>query len=318
MSSKRRLLFAVILSLAAGLRAVSFGAALFVVPQKPRSQKSTSVATRVVVPRSVSFREVRGRGLLASVWINSTGPFTFAIDTGAGANLMSPRVAAAANLDSRSGRVRSIAGLSGTTVAAREAKLPSLALGDRDNFLPGGLDVVVTSGLPSDIDGVLDPTEAFAPLGYIIDIPRSEISAFDPRDMPLSVNRQPEGGAVVPWLRDSQGRRPFVQLDNGDRALIDTGSSLGLAIRDTSADRANDGESIRDIGGGRISTRRVRPTTVAIGALVLQNVPTDLVFGIESHAPVLLGLSALRPFKLSFDPVHRLIEIVPDTHKQRL
>jgi predicted aspartyl protease len=313
-SSKRKLLFAVILSLAAGLRAVSFGAALFVVPQKPRA-----AATRVTVPRPASFREMRGRGLLATVWVNSTGPFTFAIDTGAGATLISTRLAAAVNLDSRSGRVRSISGLSGNTVTAREARLQNLAIGDRDNFLPGKLDVVVTSGLPADIDGVLDPTEAFAPLGYIIDIPHNQISAFVPRDTPLSVNRQPEGGAVVPWLRDSHSRRPFVQLDNGDRALIDTGSSLGLAIRDreNSAGRANDGSLIRDIGGGRISTRRVRPTTVAIGALALQNVPTDLVSGIESDAPVLLGLNALRPFKLSFDPVHRLIEIEPVDYRRR-
>jgi predicted aspartyl protease len=311
-SSKRRLLFAVILSLAAGLRAVSFGAALFVVPQKPRI-----LARQFTVPRPVRFHEVRGRGLLLSVWVNSTGPFTFAIDTGAGATLVSSRLAAATNLDSRSGRLRSISGMSGTATSASEARIQSLAVGDRENVLPGSREVVVTTGLPGDLDGVLDPTEAFAPLGYIIDIPRNELSAFDPRDLPLSTSNQPDGGAVVPWLREAQGRRPFVQLDNGDRALIDTGSSLGLAIRDRSAGRSNDSAIVQDIGGGRISTRRVRPTTVAIGALALRNVPTDLVSGIESDAPVLLGLSALRPFKLSFDPVHRLIEIAPVEYRQR-
>jgi predicted aspartyl protease len=102
-----------------------------------------------------------------------------------------------------------------------------------------------------------------------------------------------------------------VQLDNGDRALIDTGSSLGLAIRDSSLpDRRNISLS-RDIGGGQISTRRVRPTTVAIGSLMLRNIPTDLISGAEADAPVLIGLSALRPFRLAFDPVHRLIEIAP-------
>jgi hypothetical protein len=40
-------------------------------------------------------------------------------------------------------------------------------------------------------------------------------------------------------------------------------------------------------------------------------VPTDLVSGTEADAPVLLGLSALRPFRLKFDPLHRLIEIAP-------
>lgn len=261
---------------------------------------------------------MRGRGLLVSVWINSTGPFTFAIDTGAGATLISTRLAAATNLNSRSGRVRSIAGMSGTATSASEARIQNLAIGDRENVLPGSRDVVVTSGLPNDLDGVLDPTEAFAPLGYIIDIPRDELSAFDPRDLPLSTSNQPDGGAVVPWLRDSQSRRPFVQLDNGDRALIDTGSSLGLAIRDRSADRSNGAGIVQDIGGGRISTRRVRPTTVAIGSLALRNVPTDLVSGIEADAPVLLGLSALRPFRISFDPLHRLIEIAPVAYRSGL
>jgi predicted aspartyl protease len=306
-SSKRKLLFAVILSLATGIRAVSFGAALFVVPEQTKSPKAT--AARILIPRPVRFREVSGRGLLASVWINSAGPFTFAIDTGAGATLVSSRLAAEIGLESRTGR--SISGLSGTTANASEARIRSLALGDRENLLPGKMDVVVTTGLPRDLDGVVDPTEAFSPLGYVIDIPRNELSAFDPHETPIRINNQPQDGAVVPWLREFQGRRPFVQLDNGDRALIDTGSSLGLAIRDASARNSNDAEYARDIGGGGISARRVRPTTVTIGALALRNVPTDLVSGSESDAPVLLGLSALRPFKLSFDPVHRLIEIAP-------
>ena len=313
MSSKRRLLFAVILSLAAGLRAVSFGAALFVVPQRTKAHP----ARQVTVPRSVRFREVRGRGLLVNVWINSAGPFTFAIDTGAGATLVSTRLAAATRLEAGPARVRSISGMSGTATRASEARIQTLAVGDRENFLPGSRDIVVTAGLPADLDGVLDPTEAFAPLGYTIDIPRNQLSAFDPRDLPLSTSNEPDGGAVVPWLRESESRRPFVQLDNGDRALVDTGSSLGLAIRDPSADRANAGAIVQDIGGGRISARRVRPTTVAIGSLALRNVPTDLVSGTDADAPVLLGLSALRPFRLSFDPVHRLIEIAPVEYRQR-
>jgi len=167
----------------------------------------------------------------------------------------------------------------------------------------------VTSGLPSDVDGVLDPTQAFSPLGYVIDIPRLELSAFDTHTTPLSTDNQPHEGAVVPWLREPQSRRPFVQLDNGDRALIDTGSSLGLAIRDSSVANHTNASLSRDVGGGQISARRARPSTVAIGALVLRNIPTDLVSGAEVDAPVLIGLAALRPFRLAFDPVHHLIEI---------
>jgi hypothetical protein len=303
-NSKRRLLLAAALVMASGVRAVSFGAALFAAPR-------SSSPARTNIPRSVRLREVRGRGLLVSVWLNSTGPFTFAVDTGAGTTLISPRVAGTTRLKVRSASGRSIAGLSGRGVAVDEATIQTLAVGDRANVFPGSIDAMVTSSLPTDIDGVLDPTQAFSPLGYVIDIPRLEMSAFDPQTTPLSVDNQPNEGAVVPWLRERQSRRPFVQLDNGDRALIDTGSSLGLAIRDSSsANRANASLS-RDVGGGQITTRRVKPTTVAIGALLLRNIPTDLISGAEVDAPVLIGLSALRPFRLAFDPVHHLIEIAP-------
>jgi predicted aspartyl protease len=306
-NSKVKLLFAVVLSLIAGIRAVSFETALSAAPQRARA-----TTTRVSIPRPVRFREVPGRGLLASAWINSTGPFTFAIDTGAGATLVSTRVAAAAHLEKRSG-VRSISGLSGITTNASEARITSLALGDRDNFLPGKADVTVTTGLPPEIDGVLDPTQAFAPLGYVIDIPRRELSAFDPQVSPIRTSNEPADGAVVAWLRERDSHRPFVQLDNGDRAMIDTGSSLGLAVRDPSSSPSRSTPYVQDVGGGRISTRRVRPTTVSVGALALRNVPTDLVSGAGVDAPVLLGLSALRPFRLSFDPLSRLIEIAPST-----
>jgi hypothetical protein len=209
-----------------------------------------------------------------------------------------------------SGRT-SIAGLSGTSVSARHASLQSLAVGDSENYLPTKGDVMVISGLPPDLDGVLDPTEAFSPLGFVIDLPQNELSAFDPNTSPIRINEQPADGAVVQWLREPSSRRPFVMLDNGDRALLDTGSSLGLAIRDSRSSNRETQDAVRDVGGGRISSRRVEATTVSIGALTLRRVPTDLVSGTEADAPVLLGLSALRPFRLRFDPLHRLIEIAP-------
>jgi len=186
-----------------------------------------------------------------------------------------------------------------------------VAVGDRENYLPGKGEVMLTSGLPHDLDGVLDPTEAFFPLGYVIDIPRHELSAFDPQATPVRMNSQPEEGTVVPWLRERHGRRPFVQLDNGDRALLDTGSGLGLAIREFGQNDRETAVNVRDIGGGSISARRVAARTVSIGALTLRRIPTDVVSGAEADAPVLLGLSALRPFRLRLDPVHRLIEIAP-------
>ena len=311
MNSRRRLLLVAAVVVATGVRAVSSGTALFAAPARP------SAAVRLNIPHPMRLREVRGRGLLVSVWLNSTGPFTFALDTGAGTTLISPRVAGASRLNIRSASGRSIAGLSGRGVAVDEATIQTLAVGDRANTFPNSIDAVVTSGLPADIDGVLDPTQAFSPFGYVIDIPRLELSAFDPQMNPLSTDSPPAEGAVVPWLRERQSRRPFVQLDNGDRALIDTGSSLGLGIRNSSAANHTNASLSRDVGGGQIIARRVRPTTVAIGALVLRNIPTDLISGAESDAPVLIGLSALRPFRLAFDPVHHLIEIAPVERARR-
>ena len=309
MNQKTKLLFAVLLILITGEGAVSFGAALSVAAETGRPKSGAAVG-ELKVPRPVSFREVPGRGLIVKTWINSVGPFSFAIDTGAGATLLSPGVAEEARVMIKDGRANSIAGLSGTRVPARDASIQSLAIGDRENDLPAKGAVLVIDGLPRDLDGVLDPTEAFSPLGYVIDLPQHELSAFDPRNTPLRVNEQPAEGAVVPWLREGRGRRPFVMLDNGDRALLDTGSSLGLAIRDSSpTDRKMPAHAVRDVGGGQISTRRVAATTIAIGALTLRRIPTDLVSGTEADAPVLLGLSALRPFRLKFDPVHHLIEI---------
>ena len=178
--------------------------------------------------------------------------------------------------------------------------------------------VIVADGLPRDVDGILDPTEAYWPLGYTIDMPNGEMSVFDPRATPLRSGAAPPGGAIVPWLFESDGRRPFVMLSNGRRALLDTGSGLGLAVDgDTARDLGiasvggRERESTRDLAGGRIAARRIRPITVQIGSLVLRGVPTDLLLGVKTGSPILLGRDALRPFQLTFDPVNRLIRMSP-------
>jgi hypothetical protein len=312
MNKKSGLLLAVILILTTVGRAVPIGTALSGVQGARQRTSGRAAEAELRVPRPASFREVPGRGLLIRAWINGAGPFSLAIDTGAGATLLSARVAGEAQVTIRNDRRPSIAGLSGVSVSAQNATVSSLAIGDPENYLPAKGLVMITSGLPRDIDGVLDPTEGYAPLGYVIDIPRHELSAIDSHALPLRLDEQPAEGAVVPWLREGHGRRPFVQLDNGDRALLDTGSSLGLAIKDRDPGaRTVSGYAVRDVCGGRVSARRGRPTTVAVGTLTLRNIPTDLISGAEVDAPVLLGLSALRPFRLRFDPVHRLIEITP-------
>jgi hypothetical protein len=249
--------------------------------------------------------------LLVSIWINSQGPFTFAVDTGAGITVISPRVAGAAAVAIQPGPGPSIAGMSGTVVSAQGGTAETIALGEPQNLLPGRMNLIISAGLPRDLDGLLDPNDAFGALGYSIDIPRQQLSFFDPRESPLSPRSQPRDGAVVTWQQQNGNHRPFVVLSTGEQALLDTGSSLGLGVHDPDpAPAYSRSSAVHDVGGS-VSTRRVAPRTVSIGALELRGVPTDMISGASSDAPVLLGLNALRPFRLRFDPLHRLIEIAP-------
>src|SRR5437762_3528378 len=50
------------------------------------------------LPAPVRFREEPGRGLLVRAWVNGAGPYTFALDTGAGGTIISERVAAEAKV----------------------------------------------------------------------------------------------------------------------------------------------------------------------------------------------------------------------------
>ncbi len=308
MSRTSKLLAAVIVMVAIMEGAAPTGAALSQRPRSPMAKRQTQTPP-VSLPHSVSFREVRGRGLLVQTWLNGAGPFNFAIDTGAGATIIAPRVAAAAavNVSSRPGP--SIAGLSGAVVSASDAVIRDLAIGDPQNYLPTNRDVIVSGGLPPDLDGLLDPNQAFGPLGYVIDIPARELSAFNPREELVTLQRQPSEGAVVQWLQQGNSHRPFVRLDNGEQVLIDTGSSLGFAVHDPYArDSHVRASAVYDVGGA-VSTRRGAPQTISIGSLVLRNVPTDIISGAPAETPALLGLNALRPFRMRFDPLHHLIEI---------
>lgn len=279
------------------------------------------------LPAPVRFREVSGRGLLVRVWINDAGPYTFAVDTGAGATILSRRVADEAHVLTSNRRSLIIGGMSGTgTVTGQEVNVHSLAVGDQDNLLPARGSVIVTERLAPDIDGVLDPAEAYWPLGFELDLPRNELTAFDPRVTPLRRNQNlPSDGTIVPWLFEGQSRRPFVMLEGGMRALLDTGSGFGLAVTQDAAlslgilpgrgrERIDDrelGVDVRDLAGGQVAAHRIAPTTVRIGALVLLGIPTDLLPNAGAGSPILLGRDALRPFRLTFDPVNRLIRIVP-------
>lgn len=287
--------------------------------ETPLKWKQGTPATKGL-PRSIRFREVEGRGLLVSAWVNGAGPFTFAVDTGAGATILSRRVANEARVNTNSKRPVRIEGLSGAgSVASFEAAVHSLAVGDEQNVLPSKGLIIVTERLAPGVDGVLDPAEAYHPFGFEIDMVQGEMAAFDTSASPVRRGSNlPPDGTIVSWLTDGQSRRPFVMLEGGRRALLDTGSEFGLAVTEEAAKslgiipvRGRPRGDVRDLGGGSIAAHRITPATIRIGALVLRGIPTDLLQVAKPDSPILLGRDALRPFRLSFDPAARLIRIVP-------
>lgn len=285
---------------------------------------TSGIAHRILQPaefQSVSavtpvrLREGRD-GFVASAWINGAGPFTFAVDTGAGVSLISRNVVEKARLQVNKSRRTLVGGLSTSPIASnQEAKLSGLSLGAPDNRITTKAVAAVVANLPGSIDGILDPTDVLSPLGYSVDLPNRELRVFDPTSQGLRLNQVPRGGAVVRWVREAGNDRPFVRLSDGRLALIDTGSGFGLALTDGRVvggrSHAADLENRHDLGGGRVQSQEIEPQRVSIGALVLNGVPSDVLSGVAPGTPNILGRRALFPFKISFDPAARLISFEP-------
>lgn len=255
-------------------------------------------------PSPVKLRDGRD-GLVANAWINGAGPFVFAIDTGAGVSLISRNVVDRARLQvTRSSRPL-VGGLSTSPIASNEeTSLSSLALGQPNNHLDTRAVAAVVTSLPGSIDGILDPTDVFSPLGYSVDLPNHELRVFNGQ---LRANDNPPGGTVVRWVGKD---RPFVRFSDGRLALIDTGSGFGLALTDGRViGGRNHGqiENRNDLGGGHVQSQPIVPQRVSIGNMVLNGVPSDVLTGVAPGTPNILGRRALFPFKITFDPVSRLI-----------
>jgi hypothetical protein len=272
-------------------------------------------AAQSVAP--IRLRE-RDRGLLVTVWLNNAGPFTFAVDTGAGVSLISRDVVTRARLQVSKSRRPLVGGLSTAPIASdQEARLTTLSLGTPSNRISTSAVAAVVPQLPGEIDGILDPGEVFSPMGFSVDLPNRELRVFDPNSQSLRGKPVPRDGAVVRWVREAGNERPFVRLGDGRLALIDTGSGFGLALNETRrAVGRNHGEvqNRNDLGGGSVQSREVAPQTVNIGALVLRGVPTDVLSGVAPGTPIILGRKALFPFKITFDPIARLIAFEPTEH----
>ena len=262
----------------------------------------------------IRLRDEHG-GLTASGWINGAGPFVFAIDTGAGVSLISRNVVEQARLQVTRSRRPLVGGLSTSPISSdHEARIAGLSLGRRENSVPGSFMAAVVNNLPGSIDGILDPTELFSPFGYSVDLPNRELRVLDTSSHRLRLTDVPRDGAVVRWVRESGSHRPFVRFEDGRLALIDTGSSFGLALnesRSVAGSNHRRSNTIHDLGGGSVQSRRLEPQRVSIGALVLNGVPTDVLTGVAPGTPIILGRRALFPFRITFDPVSRLIAFEP-------
>lgn len=268
---------------------------------------------------AVRLKQSSGRGLLADVWIRGSGPFTFAVDTGAGVTLVRRTVVTKAQLQTHRSTRPLVGGLSaGSIISNQSTTIQQMSIGRLDNRLSTSFTAAVVESLPGGLDGILDPTSAFQPYGYSIDLPNRELRVIDFATRGLRVQDAPADGAIVKWIKNSVDDRPFVRLGDGRLALIDTGSGFGLAVSDGRVVGRNHNQQnqvIRDLAGGSISARRVDPVTVNIGSLMLKSVPTDYLFGAPAGTPVIIGRDALYPFRLTFDPVNRLIEIAPVTDR---
>jgi predicted aspartyl protease len=269
---------------------------------------STSQLGKTSTIAPIKLREDR-RGLIVDAWINNAGPFTLALDTGAGTSIITNALVQRAGLRVQRSKVPLRGGLSSTPIQSnQEATFNGLALGFENNRMSATVTAAVVQTLPASIDGILDPTQIFGTRAYSVDFQRRELLVLESKYLSSSTTLNGEG-TVVKWISENGGHRPFVRLADGRLALIDTGSSFGLAFSDNRAVKGLNPKAVRDLGGGAVQVREVQAQTVAIGSLVLRNIPTEVLINSAPGTPVILGRRALNPFKVTFDRSSNLIAI---------
>lgn len=302
---------AIALSTLAVVAIVAWAIPIFGIAHRVQRRESSWFAAPMPVA-PIRLRDEHG-GLTARGWVNGAGPFVFAIDTGAGVSLISRGVVERSGLRVTKSRRPLVGGLSNAPISSdHEARIARLSLGQPENSIPGNFTAAVVNNLPGSIDGILDPTEVFRPYGYSVDLPNGELRVLDTSSRRLRLDDAPRDGAVVRWVREPGSHRPFVRFEDGRLALVDTGSGFGLALNEPAgSDRRHNGTTTRDLGGGAVQSRRIAPQRVSIGALVLNGVPTDVLTGVAPGTPILLGRRALYPFRITFDPISRLIAFEP-------
>src|ERR1700674_5892101 len=110
-------------ALAAMVWAVSDSGAAHLI-SKPAVREVRSAAA---LPLPAQFQLQKESGLLLRVWLNGSGPYIFAIDTGAGLNLITERVAGESRLPIRTVRRTTMGGLSAGRISSnREAVISQM------------------------------------------------------------------------------------------------------------------------------------------------------------------------------------------------
>jgi len=90
---------------------------------------ATEVRSVAALPLPARFRLQKESGLLLRVWLNGSGPYIFAIDTGGGLNVVTERVAGELRLPVRTVRPTIMGGLTVARISSnREAVISQMAL----------------------------------------------------------------------------------------------------------------------------------------------------------------------------------------------
>ena len=130
------------------------------------SNEASSILANTRLTRSES------RGLLVSLWIQGSGPYKFAVDTGAGTSIVTRDLVSRAKLRTLVMNRPLVGGLSsGAIHTNQKTTIRQIGLGSPGNEINTTFSAAVVASLPEGLDGLLDPTEAFRPFGYSIDLP---------------------------------------------------------------------------------------------------------------------------------------------------
>ncbi len=262
------------------------------------------------------------RRMTVPVTIQGQGPFSFMIDTGSEATVLSHELADLLQLNDR-GMATLVAMAS--TREVETTPVEDFNLGNQSMRIPQA--PLVEGENIGGADGILG-LDSLQDQRVLIDFERRQIEVADAAS--LGGNR---GYDIIVRARRSEGQLIMARAElNGIRVavVVDTGAqgSLGNAALRERLRRARDaGEAqITDVNGVQISSDLRNVRKLEIGRLELTNFPisfadspTFAALGLDDRPALLLGMSELRAFdRVAIDfPSRRVLFDVPDSVRLR-